>query len=302
MKGILRKAVLLISLSVERGVPESVPDQFEFRRTIAIYHMVEGGGIIYKRPWEYYEKHGFIIVYEALDQYLAELENPLNKKFMQPGGLPVLDEFVFVNDVSQKTYVLKEYWLGDDENWVPMSHGDYMKLRSMIDDRRDLGRSITRTEALSAATAQIHKSAQDADSDYGWKRDAEYGAKPPAGSSSSDKNSVERRDAEAVVDNKPQEVSAKPDKDDGAGAEGVDSASIAEKNPLRDQSTATGSKEGGNPSSDLPQSDTEGVGNWRWGAAFIVLIVLSCCSVWAGIQARGCHGSNEKQRRERPRR
>lgn len=180
MKSILLGAVLLLSLSAEDGAPESGANEFDFRKTIAIYHMVEGGGIIYKRPWEYYEKHGFIIVYEALDQYLAELENPLNQNFMQPDGLPMLDEFVFVNDVAQKTYVLKEYWFGDGENWVPMSHGDYMKLRSMIDDRRDLGGSVTRTEALSAATAQIHNSAQNADSAYGWKPDAGHPEESPA--------------------------------------------------------------------------------------------------------------------------
>lgn len=280
MKSILLGAVLLLSLSAEDGAPESGANEFDFRKTIAIYHMVEGGGIIYKRPWEYYEKHGFIIVYEALDQYLAELENPLNQNFMQPDGLPMLDEFVFVNDVAQKTYVLKEYWFGDGENWVPMSHGDYMKLRSMIDDRRDLGGSVTRTEALSAATAQIHNSAQNADSAYGWKPDAEHPEESPAESASSYENSDDRKGGQAVVDNKPPEVSGKPDKDDGAEAEGVDSASMVEKDPLRDLSTATGSKEGDSPLLGQPKSDTEGLGNWVWGAAFIVLIVLSSCFGW----------------------
>lgn len=160
----------LATMSYSAASSESSDEPFDFRRTMAIYHMVEGGGHIYVRPREYFNRHGFIIIYEALDQYIAELENPDNQRFIDPGAQPVLDEFVLVNDVTQRSYFLKEYWLGDGENWVPMSRSDYNSLRSMIDDRHASGSVPTPEDRLTISSDRIHaRSALNDYSGYEWE-------------------------------------------------------------------------------------------------------------------------------------
>lgn len=169
MKAPLLTMLILVLLSPIKATSESSDEAFDFRTTMAIYHMVEGGGHIYVRPREYFNRHGFIIIYEALDQYIVELDNPNNQRFLDPGPQPVLDEFVLVNDVSQKSYFLKEYWLGDGENWMPMSRSDYNNLRSMV-DKRASGSRPTPADGLEAYAKEIHeRSAYNDYSGYEWE-------------------------------------------------------------------------------------------------------------------------------------
>lgn len=158
MKVFVLSVFSLFALSME-AVSDPVP--FEFNKTVAIYHLTQDGGIIYTRPSEYNEAQGFIVMYEAMDQYLGELGNPSSNTFLHPDEQPVLEEFLLVNGATTKTYFLKEGWLGDGEQWVPMNQDDYAKLTDMIAHRKDLAGSRTSTEGLEEFTSQIHQAARE---------------------------------------------------------------------------------------------------------------------------------------------
>lgn len=138
---------------------ETNAERFEFRETVAIYHLMGAAGIIYLRPDEYDENQGFIRVYEALDDYLAEFDSTTGDAFLDPMEQPILDEFLFVNGSSQKNYFLKEGWIGDGEKWVPMSGSDYKKLKDMIDGRKNVDGSLTDADGLTDFTARIRERA-----------------------------------------------------------------------------------------------------------------------------------------------
>lgn len=170
IKALLLTALMLVPLLPVKAISEPSDEPFDYTRTMAIYHMVEGGGHIYVRPRGYHHLHGFIMIYESLDQYIVELANPENQSFMSPGSQPVLDEFVLVNDVSQKRYFLKKYWLGDGESWVPMSGADYDRLRRIIDGRHTLGSVSTPENGLEKHTKEIHERSTLNDySGYEWE-------------------------------------------------------------------------------------------------------------------------------------
>ena len=152
--------LLFLLTSSPRVLSETNPEQFEFRETVAIYHLMDNGGIIYLRPDEYDENQGFIRIYEALDEYLAELDSTTGDVFLNPVEQPILDEFRFVNGSAQTNYFLKDGWIGVGEKWVPISGSDYKKLRSTIDGRKNLDGSLTDADGLADFTARIHDVAQ----------------------------------------------------------------------------------------------------------------------------------------------
>lgn len=64
------KSYLSILLAVLLAMPllaitEEGPQIFEYRRTVAIYHLMNGGGIIYVQPSEYDENQGFIRISQS---------------------------------------------------------------------------------------------------------------------------------------------------------------------------------------------------------------------------------------------
>lgn len=160
MKSLIPIVSVLLSAMSMGGVAEPFSEEFAFSESVAIYHMVENGAVIYARPDEYDENQGFIKVYEVLDQYLAELENPADKAFLPSEEKPVVGEFMLVNRDSEKKYFLREGWLGDGKNWVPMDGSDYETLWSVVDGRRSDSRSVTSTEELAAYTARVREATE----------------------------------------------------------------------------------------------------------------------------------------------
>lgn len=161
------KTSLLIIICLFLGALNSsaafASDNFRFDQTIAIYHMVEAGGIIYVRPDEYDENQGFIKIYEALDQYLADLQQTQSTAFSPPDEQPLKSELILVNGEFDKKYLLKEGWLGDGENWVPMDRSDYQILWDLIDGRRNLPGSATAADELAEFTARLQAATDPTD-------------------------------------------------------------------------------------------------------------------------------------------
>lgn len=152
---------IFVFLTISLGVAsDPAPKRFEFEKAAAIYHLMKDGGIIYLRPNEYNEAQGFIRIYEALDQYLYELDMLANDVVFDLEKQPLLDEFLLVNGTATKSYLLKDGWFGDGDKWVPMSREDYAKLRSVIDERKDLDGSKTAAEGLKDFTARIQEAGQ----------------------------------------------------------------------------------------------------------------------------------------------
>lgn len=158
MKELVLVIFLFLSSMPEGVAAEADTEEFEFSETIAIYDLVENGGIIYARPDRYDENQGFIKVYESLEQYLAELSGPVDATLFPPENQPLTGEFMLVTRDSQKRCLLKEGWLGDGEHWVPMHARDYNILWSVVDARRDLSGAVTGDEELKAYTAAVRDS------------------------------------------------------------------------------------------------------------------------------------------------
>src|SRR5687768_15022944 len=99
---------IFVFLTISLGVAsDPAPKRFEFEKAAAIYHLVKDGGIIYLRPNEYNDTQGFIQIYEALDQYLYELDMLANDVVFDLEKQPILDEFLLVNGTATKKYLLK---------------------------------------------------------------------------------------------------------------------------------------------------------------------------------------------------
>lgn len=166
MKALPIIILLLIANPLVVAAAEPAAEEFKFEQTITIYHMINDSGIIYLRPDKYDENQGFIKIYEALDQYLTELQQPERETFSPPVDLPLTGKLVFVNGVTEKQYLLKEGWLGDDENWVPMNERDYKTLLSLINGRRNLPGSATGAAELAAFTATLRDANQNGIPDF----------------------------------------------------------------------------------------------------------------------------------------
>lgn len=160
MRALAPLASMLLSAIATNAVSESASEKFLFKETVAIYHMVEDGAVIYVRPDEYDENQGFIKVYEALDQYLAELSTPGNQSFFPSEEQPIIGELMLVGRNSEKKYFLKDGWLGDGENWVPMNGSDYKSLWSFVERRRRHPGSVTSMEQMLAFTAAIREATE----------------------------------------------------------------------------------------------------------------------------------------------
>lgn len=159
MKAICVSIFVLLTIPINVA-SNPAQERFEFEKTAAIYHIMKDSGIIYLRPNEYNEAQGFIRIYEALDQYLYELDMLANDVVFDLEKQPLLDEFLLVNGTATKSYLLKDGWFGDGDKWVPMSREDYAKLRSVIDERKDLDGSKTAAEGLKDFTARIQEAGQ----------------------------------------------------------------------------------------------------------------------------------------------
>jgi hypothetical protein len=161
--------IIIFLLSVNLlsvAAAEYVTEEFKFEQTITIYHMINDSGIIYLRPDKYDENQGFIKIFEAMDQYLTELQQSEREAFLPPADLPLTGELVFVNGVAEKQYFLKEGWLGDGENWVPMNERHYKTLSSFINGRRDAPGSATAAAELAAFTATLRDANQNGIPDF----------------------------------------------------------------------------------------------------------------------------------------
>lgn len=155
--------IICLSLGALNSSAASASDNFRFDQTIAIYHMVETGGVIYVRPDEYDENQGFIKIYEALDQYLADLQQRKSTAFSPPNEQLLKSELILVNGEFDKKYLLKEGWLGDGENWVPMANSDYQILWDFLDERKNLPGSTTAAEELANFTARLQAATDPTD-------------------------------------------------------------------------------------------------------------------------------------------
>lgn len=291
MKAII--AVLLVPLSAVAGVPDSNSDQFDFTETLWIYHMVDGGGIIYQAPLEYHPEQsgslGPVIVYEALDQYMAELGDPHKPDFfIQPGEKqPILDKFVFVTGVSQKTYLLKENWLGDGKKWVPMHPEDYKNLRRMIDSRRAGHGSLNSVESLEKKTAEVHASDQQ-DVAFGWPPVQEYQEESPAEDSARNERPSHGRSEPAVVNDSHQsendsinEKNLKGQSDD-TGPAVSHSEGITEKRLSKVQGESIDDEESHSASPDQPldaagaDTGADELKNGKWTLVAIFSVLFLC--------------------------
>lgn len=153
--------MMTFELTAEVDFEKHEFERYEFERTVAIYHLVDDGGIIYLRPSDYYGAQGFIRIYEALDEYLFELEASVVDTVLDPTGLPLLDEFLFVNGKESKQYFLKNGWLGDGDRWVAVGHEDYKAIRNVVDERKNVPGSKTASDELRDFTAKIQIEAQE---------------------------------------------------------------------------------------------------------------------------------------------
>ncbi|WP_027330712.1 hypothetical protein [Marinimicrobium agarilyticum] len=288
MKAII--AVLLVPLSAVAGVTDSSSDRFDFTETLWIYHMVDEGGIVYQAPIEYNERVGSVIVYEALDQYMAELGDPHEPEFfIQPSEeQPVLDKFVFVTGVSQKTYFLKDHWLGDGKKWVPMHPEDYKKLRSMIDSRRAGHGNLNPVEALEKFTEEVHSSGQQ-DVPPAWQPVQEHQEETPTEESANNQRPSHGSSEPPVVNDSHEsendsinEKSLKG-QSDNSGPTVSHSDGIAEKRLSKDQEASIEDEGSPNAPPDQPLG-AEGAdaatgadelknGNWNLVAIFSVLFL-----------------------------
>lgn len=288
-------SVFLAPLLAVAAVPELSSDRFDFTETLWIYHMVDGGGIIYQAPIEYHPENsgslGSVIVYEALDQYMAELGDPHKPEFfIQPGEeQPILDKFVFVTGVSQKTYLLKENWLGDGKKWVPMHPEDYEKLRSMIDSRRAGHGNLNPVEALEKFTAEVHSSGQQ-DVPPAWQPVQAHQEETPAEDSANNERVSHGSSEPPVVNDSHQrendpinEKNLKGQSDD-SGPTVSHSDGITEKQLSKDQGASVEDGESDNASPDQPLGAAGTVGatgadklkNGKWKLVVILSVLLLC--------------------------
>lgn len=161
MKSLMYSIFILTFATPFVAFGESESELFDFRKTLAIYHLLDDGAIIYVRPEGYSESQAFIRIYETLDNYLAELEQHEIDISINPDDLPLVDELMFLNWKTQKLYRLKEGWLGDGNRWVPITASDYNKVKATLEVRKNRDESKTGKKDLSDFTKRINGRSQD---------------------------------------------------------------------------------------------------------------------------------------------
>ncbi|WP_027330714.1 hypothetical protein [Marinimicrobium agarilyticum] len=282
--------VFLAPLLAVAGVPDSSSDRFDFTETLWIYHMVDEGGVVYQAPIEYNERVGSVIVYEALDQYMAELGAPHEPEFfIQPNEeQPVLDKFVFVTGVSQKTYLLKDHWLGDGKKWVPMHPEDYKKLRSMIDSRRAGHGNLNPVEALEKFTEEVHSSGQQ-DVPPAWQPVQEHQEETPTEESANNQRPSHGSSEPPVVNDSHEsendsidEKSLKGQSDD-SGPTVSRSAGIAEKRLSKDQEVVIedGKSHSASPAQPPGVAAADKLKSGKWKLVTIFSVLFLCYFLYA---------------------
>lgn len=278
MKPFIISVVTLFMITMDVASDPS-PVSFEFSKTVAIYHLTKDGGIIYTRPSEYNEQQGFIRLYEAMDQYLVELNNPSGSPFLHPEEQPVVGEFLLVNGTATKKYFLKEGWLGDGEQWVPMSQDDYARLTDMLAQRKNLAGSNTTAEGLEEFTARIHEAAQENEIlEFGKKFERDDDQKVEVSSPETDEqessSARNTSDTEEIIQDRGYVQSESVDSTETSPER------IAKPLPVSNDKEILDKVEPNDNSQDQDESMQTNGSDYNWKGAVVLIILIAGCFLY----------------------